>query len=117
MKEDSTQIVPTWVLLGGSLFAFVAIADLPYGYYQLLRWTTCGVAIALAVQLYRTSHIGWVWALGILAVLFNPLIPIHFERETWRIFDGTAGFLFLAAFIITKKQKEEANKTSHSNRH
>lgn len=117
MKHESTQIVPTWVLLGASIFAFIAIADLPYGYYRLVRWTTCGVAIAMAIQLYQTSHIGWVWALGILAVLFNPLIPLHFERGTWRVFDGAAGFIFLATYILTKKQKEEANKTRHSNHH
>lgn len=111
MKEDSIQIVPTWVLLGASFFAFIAIGDLPYGYYRLLRWTTCGVAIASAFQLSRFAHTGWVWALGILAALFNPLIPIHFERETWRIFDGVAGCFFIAVLTLTRKHKEEANKS------
>jgi len=116
MKHESAQLVPTWVLLGASIFAFIAIADLPYGYYRLLRWTTCGVAIASAVQLYRMPRIGWVWALGILAVLFNPLIPLHFDRDTWKIFDGAAGCLFLSVFLLTRKHNEEANKTVVDNR-
>lgn len=110
MKDDSLQFVPTWVLLGASIFAFIAIADLPYGYYRLLRWTTCGVAIASAFQLSRFAHAGWVWALGILAALFNPLIPINFDRETWRIFDGAAGCLFLVVFQLTRKHNEESNR-------
>jgi hypothetical protein len=103
--ENKKQIIPTWVLLGAAIFALIAIADLPYGYFRLLRWTTCGVAIASAVQLYRMSKIEWVWALGILAIIFNPLMPIHFDRNTWRIFDGVAGCLFLAVFYIARKQK------------
>lgn len=111
MKSESPQIVPAWVLLGASIFAFIAIADLSYGYYRLLRWTTCGVAIASMVQLYRMSRIGWVWTLGILALLFNPLLPLHFERDTWKFFDGAAGCLFLTVFMLTRKHNEEANKS------
>jgi hypothetical protein len=110
MNHETAQIVPTWVLLGASIFAFVAIADLPYVYYRLLRWTTCGVSIASAMQLYRISRIGWVWALGTLAVLFNPLIPLYFERHTWKMLDGVAGCLFLAVFLLTRKHNEEANR-------
>lgn len=111
MTDQPRQILPTWVLLGASIFAFIAIADLSFGYYRLLRWTTCWVAIASAVQLYRMSRIGWVWALGILAVLFNALLPLHFERDTWKIFDGAAGCLFLAVFMLTRNHNEEANKS------
>jgi hypothetical protein len=112
MTEQPEQIVPTWVLLGAAAFAFVAMSDIPYGYYRLLRWVTCAVAIASAIQLHRSSHHSWVWALGGLAVLFNPIIPIHFERETWMIFDAVAGCLFLAVFFLARKTKEEeANKS------
>ncbi len=109
MTDQPKQIVPTWVLIGAAGFAFVAIADIPYGYYRLLRWVTCGVAIASAIQLHRSSRTGWVWPLSGLAVLFNPIIPLHFDRETWRFFDGAAGCLFLVVFYLARKQKEEAN--------
>ena len=39
----------------------------------------------------------------IIAVLFNPLAPIHMERESWRIVDGIAGFLVLIPLFIKKK--------------
>ena len=112
MTDQPKQIVPTWVLLGAAGFAFVAILDIPYGYYRLLRWVTCAVAITSAIQLYRSSRLSWVWALGGLAVLFNPIMPIHFERETWMIFDAVAGCLFLAVLLLPRKTKEEeANKS------
>jgi predicted lysophospholipase L1 biosynthesis ABC-type transport system permease subunit len=117
MTDQPKQIVPTWVLLGAACFAFVAILDIPYGYYRLLRWVTCAVAIASAIQLHRSSRLSWVWALGGLAVLFNPIVPIHFERKIWMIFDGVAGCFFLVVLFLTRKDTEEANKTRHSNPH
>jgi len=108
------EIVPRWVLIGAAGFAFIAIVDLPYGYYRLLRWVTCCVAIASAIQLHRSCRIGWVWALSGLAVLFNPLIPFHFGRGTWMIFDGAAGCLFLAVFYLARKQREEANRAGEN---
>jgi hypothetical protein len=60
MTDQPKQIVPTWVLLGAAGFAFVAILDIPYGYYRLLRWVTCAVAIASAIQLHRSSRLSWV---------------------------------------------------------
>jgi hypothetical protein len=103
--EQKGQIVPNWVLLGTAAFAFVAIADLPYGYYRLLRWVACAVAIASAIQLHRgqRQRQGWAWVLGGVALLFNPLVPVHFEKATWRIFDGAAGLVFLGVLYFARK--------------
>ena len=104
------QLVPNWVLIGAAVFAFVAMADLPYGYYRLLRWVVCAVAIASAVQLHRSNRLGWVWVLGAVAVLFNPLVPVHFAKSTWRVFDGAAGVAFLGVLYIARKASELGGK-------
>lgn len=106
MTEEFQPIVPTWVLIGAAIFAFVAIADLPYGYYRLLRWIICAVTIAASIDLHRASRTGWVWALGALAVIFNPFFPIYFERGMWRFFDAAAGCLLLGVVFLTRKQKQ-----------
>ena len=101
--DQSNKIVPNWVLLVTAAFAFVAIADLPYGYYRLLRWVVCAVAIASAIQLHGVKRQGWAWVLGTVALLFNPLIPMHFEKATWRVFDGAAAVAFLGVFHIARR--------------
>jgi hypothetical protein len=108
--EQNKQIVPNWVLLAAAVFAFVAMADLPYGYYRLLRWVACAVAIASAVQLQRSNRQGWIWVLGAVAVLFNPLVPVHFSKGTWRVFDGAAGIVFLGVFYLSRKDSERGGK-------
>lgn len=57
----------------------------PYGYYILLRIICCAVFIYLAIQAVSDEKLGWVWVLGVIAVIYNPMIPIHLTREIWTI--------------------------------
>lgn len=109
MNSDN-QFLPKWVLLCAAIFCFIAIADLPYGFYRLVRWITCGVAIAAAIQWHVNERVGWVWVMGIVAVIFNPLIPFYFPKNAWMVFDAIAGACFLAAFWQIRPTIEEANK-------
>ena len=105
--DQSNKIVPNWVLLATAAFAFAAIADLPYGYYRLFRWVVCAVAIASAIQLHGEKRQGWAWVLSAVALLFNPLVPVHFEKATWRVFDGAAGAVFLVVLLTNRKKTDE----------
>ena len=102
MSEREKSIVPFWVTLATGLFCLIAIADLPYGFYKLLRWVACIVGSLLAVESYRQERLGWVWAFGIIALLFNPIAPFSFEKEVWRVFDAIAGICFLVRLIRKK---------------
>jgi hypothetical protein len=51
--------------------------------YQLSSWAICGVAIYGILKLKGA----WRWPLAILAVLFNPIAPIHFDPEEWKSVD------------------------------
>ena len=84
-----------------------ALASWPYGYYQLLRFITCGVAVYIAFTAYHWQKIWAVWLFGIIAFLFNPLIPIHLSREIWQPIDAICAILFLAIIFILKEPKEE----------
>ncbi len=80
--------------------AAAALAELPYGYYQLLRLAVCGGAVFLVFAEHQSEgRTVWLWALGALAVIFNPLIPLQLEREAWVIIDVAAALLFLGYAI------------------
>jgi uncharacterized membrane protein YhaH (DUF805 family) len=80
-----------------------ALADNPYSYYQLLRWFICGLSIYLAYSYYQEQKDGWMWVFGIMAVIFNPIQPIHFDKEVWSILNIiTAGIILISTF---KKKK------------
>ena len=59
--------------------------DNPYAYYILLRWVCCGIFAYLAFQAFEQKQQGWVWVLGITALIYNPIIPVHLNRELWSV--------------------------------
>jgi hypothetical protein len=76
-----------------------------YGYYQILRWVVCGTAAYSAFIAVDLKKIPWAWALGIIAVFFNPIIPIHLRRDSWAIIDVIAAILFAAStFVVHERQ-------------
>ena len=60
----------------------IALAPMPYGYYMILRLVLFGSCAYAALQLYGTSDAWWI--LGLLALFYNPIIPIHLgEKALW----------------------------------
>ena len=64
----------------------VALLQLPYGYYTLLRLVVCVSALIIAYQSW-SKYAAWSIAFGIVALLFNPLIIVALDRETWAPID------------------------------
>ena len=83
-------------IFGTGAALLLALAPMPYGYYQLLRIavTVCALWLLFFAQDWN-DHPKWARATLItIAVLFNPLLPIHLNRELWTIIDPiTAGVL------------------------
>ena len=76
-----------WLAPAGMLL--IALLPLPYGFYTVLRIVVCIVACYLAYFEYgRASKVsGWSVFLIVLAIVFNPLIPIYLTREIWALID------------------------------
>lgn len=45
----------------------------------------------MSVELEKS---GWAWVFGIIALLFNPIIPVHLSREIWAPIDIMAALIF-----------------------
>lgn len=94
-----------WYILAVGIFLLVAIGAWPYAYYQLLRWVVCGVGAYTAYLSYGSGRIGWAWTFGVIAILFNPILPFYMQRETWQVVDLAAAVPFLIFPFIDKKRK------------
>ena len=81
------------------LMLFWALGDNPYSYYQILRWVICGATGYFAYLAYENNKNAWVWVFGIIAILFNPIIPFYLDRGTWAVIDIiTATIIFTSIF-------------------
>lgn len=77
----------------------------PYGYFTLLRWVTCAVAAFTAVQIHTIDEKQkiWLWVFGIIAILFNPIIPVHLSRDIWGPIDLVTAGIMLASILKFRK--------------
>jgi hypothetical protein len=114
--ENSKKTVPAvqlnWIPLVTSIAMLIAAVtgDWPYGFYQLLRIVVCGTAIYAVVQTLNRQY--WPWILGGLAILFNPFLPVSFEREEWQPIDFGAAIVFLIALIQMRPRSTSSTSSA-----
>ncbi len=91
-----------------AILFFICLSDMPYGFYQLVRFLAMlGFAI-LAYQAYqRGKPIDVIIYVG-LALLFQPFIKIALGRQIWNIVDVVLGIGLLISLFI--KPKEQTRK-------
>lgn len=95
-----------------AIFLFLALLKMPYGYYQLLRIIITIGAVCFAYQV-REHELKWVmWSFIGIAILFNPIAPVHLQREIWRYVDVIVGVGFIVAgyFITPSKPPVTVDK-------
>lgn len=76
---------PRFYLLVLMAALLLAMLPLPYGYYQLLRVAACGLCAWSMAGAWQQGRQGAAGAWGLLALIYNPLIPIHLAKEIWMI--------------------------------
>jgi hypothetical protein len=75
----------------------------PYRYYVLLRWACCAAFAYLAFRALAQQQRAWAWGLGITAVVYNPIIPVHLTREIWSVINViTIGIAVVSIFAVKK---------------
>lgn len=87
----------------------IAIADLEYGYYTLIR----------ILSLFGMPALAFLWFLLddtiispimiaplIILILFNPILPIYLDKDTWVILDAicAAALIITAIYVWFKKR-------------
>ena len=83
-----------WYIAAGMLF--LGAVSMPSGYYDLLRFVICGAGGFAAFQNYENDKQSWAIVFGIIALIFNPFIPLYiYDKFTWLIIDLISAILFL----------------------
>ena len=90
-----------WIVPAVALI--VALADLPYGYYTLLRITVTICAGVLVYTTYqsRGTLTPAILLFGGIALLFNPLVPIYLTREIWTPIDIAVAIVFVSHLVLS----------------
>ena len=91
------------LLLICSGLLLLAVVDLPIGYYTFLRIVVTIGAVAVVIKEIENGINAWVVIFGLMAVLFNPLIPIYLnDKSAWMLIDVIAAIIFGAKSFTLK---------------
>ena len=81
---------------------FFCLVEMPYGFYQLVRFIALIGFSILAYKSYESQNSVLVIAYIGLAILFQPLIKISLGRDIWNIVDMVVGISLIASIFIKK---------------
>ena len=108
MTHDKTERIWVPQVLSTIMLIIVFNPSNPYGYYILLRWVCCSSFVYLAVKAFEQERRNWTWVLGIMALIYNPLVQIHLNREIWTVINlVTIVFNIVSIASIKKMRKSQ----------
>lgn len=87
-----------------AIFLFICLADMPYGYYQFVRFIALIGFAVLAYQANEQDKQTEMIIYGSLALLFQPFIKISLGRELWNVVDVIVAIGLLASIFYTNKK-------------
>ena len=85
------------VKIGLAAALIICLADMPYGYYQLVRFLAMIAFAYFAYSNYEKGNNSLVFLYGGLALLFQPLLKISLGREIWNVVDVVVGIGLLVS--------------------
>jgi hypothetical protein len=108
----------------GAVGCLIALLKMPDDFYVVLRFVVVAAAAA-AIWLIQKSTLKdysktiMILLLGLLAVIFNPIMPLDLNRGDWTLFNLLgSGLLFLSYFLskgkIVKPEVVKINPTNQN---
>lgn len=88
-EKQSFYIMPLIM----AIILFISMADLPYAFYTIMR-------IVLPVMSVIYLFFAFIFTDGfhlmhipniLIVILWNPILPVYLDKETWIIIDAIAG--------------------------
>jgi len=97
-------LLPSIIVVILLLVAVMPIKE--YSYYIFIRWIVCLAAIYIAYCSYEAEKIYWIWIMGVVTLIFNPIIPLNLGKGIWSIVDFITAIIFFMNVFILKRKKE-----------
>lgn len=97
MKNSEVLIKITLAIL-----LFLCLFDMPYGFYQLVRFVALIGFGILAYKANEQNQKTEMIIYGGLALLFQPFFKIALGREMWNIVDVIVGIGLIGSFLMNK---------------
>ena len=88
-----------------AILLFLCLGDMPYGYYQFVRFIALIGFVILAYQSNQQGKELEVFIFGALALLFQPFFKIALGRQLWNIIDLIVGIGLIVSIWAKRKSQ------------
>jgi len=89
----------------------IAPAPWPYLYYRVMRLVVCVCAGVIALQSFeRRGWHAWTIGLALLAIMFNPVLPVRLTRAIWLLPNILGAVLLLAHLWLERERSWRAHR-------
>lgn len=107
MKTSNMKLkITSIVKLGIAGLLFLCLVNMPYGFYQLVRYVAMVAFAYFSYEYFKVKQDGLGFTFAALAVLFQPLLKITLGRTIWNIIDVVVAIGLIALVIINYKNEE-----------
>lgn len=91
------------IKIGLAILFFLFLLDMPYGYFQLVRFLALVGFGFLAFKANQEKQSKQVIIYVALALLFQPFMKVALGRTIWNVVDVIVGIGLLVSIFTTKK--------------
>lgn len=98
--------MPLVIKITLAILFFLCLLDMPYGFYQFVRFAGL---IGFAILAFQANQQGKQTEMIIyagLALLFQPFFKIALGRQIWNIVDVIAGIGLIISIFIKPKESQ-----------
>lgn len=90
-----------------ALLLFLCLLEMPYGYYQLVRFLSFSCFSCFAYQAHQNNKINEGIIFIILALLFQPFFKIALGKDIWNFVDIIVGLGLIASVFYKSNKKDK----------
>ena len=91
------------IILAGFLLS--CLADMPYGYFQFVRFLALAGFAFLSYNSYNSGRQTEMFIFGTLALLFQPFYKIYPGHEMWSILDVVVAVGLILSIWVDRNKK------------
>lgn len=89
-----------------AVLLLLCLADMPYGFYQLVRFAAAAAFVYLSFDYFKSKKDGLGFVFAALALLFQPFFKVALGRTIWNLVDiiVAIGLIYLIISAFGKKK-------------
>jgi hypothetical protein len=94
------------IKIGLAIALFLCLLDMPYGFYQFVRFVALIGFGILAYKANEENKNTEMIIYGGLALLFQPFFKIALGREIWNVVDVIVGIGLIASLFMNRTKSQ-----------